>query len=985
MSGLEGGMRFQILGPLRVHVGDREVAITAPRERVALALLLLHAGETVSVVQLVDAIWPDNPPHTARNQVQASVSRLRRLLSSVGSPDGVIVTELGGYRLWLDRHDVDLHEFRTLLADARTAVAIGNLDEARDRYRAAVGSWRGSAFAGIESVELARVADALEEERIQAYEECLQVELSLDPPGQLVAELTELVSRHPYREGMRGTLMRALYRAGRPAEALEQYERLRRLLRDELGTEPGEQLQRLHKALLNQDPDLDKPPVPPRPTPASPAVRELPAEPSRFVGRDEEIARVRAALLPPDRADHRRPSVVVVYGPGGIGKSALAIRVAHDVAAEYPDGQLYVDLCGSTPGMRPLTPVEVLGRFLRRLGVAPDQIPADQSEAAALFRSLAAERRLLLVLDNTAGVDQVTPLLPGSPTCGVLVTSRHPLASLDADYRLRLGVLADTEGLVLLTGVTNRLASEPEAAQSILALSGGLPLAIRIAAGRLACRPDLSGTEYARRLADRSRRLDEFQLEDLAVRASIRTSYDALLSDGRPAGALAARAFRMLGLLHVPDVAPGVVAAMLSEQDIEVARAALDRLVDAQLLEPFGHGRYRLHDLVRLVATESAISDEKPSARKSAMSRAISYYTGALWSAVRAIQPARASPFGIPTFADHVGFPRFGEPRQANAWIDSELSNLVSALEQVLSHDGTPSQLVVWLGYDLWRSLDSRCEWQRAHEMSSHLLTAAELRNDLMLEGCGLLLYGRSEACLGRYETAKVYLKRALSAMRRLDDPPGAALTLIALGIVSSRCGDSVTAWSSYSEALDLANDHRLGDLAAVVLTNMSVCLASLGRLEQALRSADQSAAISAEMESLDVFASALNNTAAVHCLRGDYALAVRYATRSLALGGQVGHRPTEYESLLTRSEAYRGLGRFTDAIADAQRVLERARVDRYRYVEAAAKRVLSKILAAMGRDAEAAHADRSANEAYAGLADVFRDPMTELVIARTP
>jgi DNA-binding SARP family transcriptional activator len=976
-SRLEGGMRFTLLGPLRAYVDDQEVAITAPREQVALAVLLLRAGETVPVTHLVDAIWPDAPPVTARNQVQASVSRLRRQLTGAGASDAVIVTELGGYRLQVDRRDVDLHEFRSLVTSARTAAAEGKPKDATDRYRTALGLWKGPAFIGLESAELSGVANALEQERIQALEECLDIELQLGADGSLVAELTELVRQHPYREGLRATLMRALYRSGRSAEALEEYQRVRMLLREELGTEPSEELRRLHKAILNGDPSLDPPTS--QPAGISSAVRELPAEPSRFVGRNHEMAEVRAALLPADR-DARRPTVAVIYGPGGVGKSALAVRTSHDLATEFPDGQLYVDLCGSTPGLRPMTAIEVLGRFLRRLGVPPEQIPSDEAEAAAFFRSATADRHLLLLLDNAAGTDQITPLIPASPTCGVLVTSRHPLASLDADYRLRLGVLGGAEGLALLTSLTDRLAAEPEAARSILALSGGLPLAIRIAAGRLACRPDLSAAEYAQRLADRSRRLDELQLDDLAVRASIRTSYDELLSGGDPARAVAARAFRMLGLLHVPDVAPGVVAAMLREPDPEVARSALDRLIDAQLLEPFGEGRYRLHDLVRLVAAERAIEEDVPFIRDAAVQRAIAYYTGAIWRAETLLSPDTKNLFGDIPFRNEVTLPHFEGITQCRDWVDEELFNLVAALEHMNALGGA-RRLILWLSFALWGALDVRCEWRTAHRLSRAVVEAGDATGDPELGACGHLLLGRSKACLGDFAGADPHFERSIVTFGELGNDTGVAIGLNGRGINAGRAGDDSRALVLYAEALEVARRVGLVMFAGVVLSNMSVSYARLGRLDHSVQAAEEGATIAqAASAGRRNASSAFLNLAAVYCMRGAHAKAVCAAGLALRLSSENGDRLRECEALIIRSEASRRGGSLEEALIDAEKACNIAQSHDNRYASAIALGQRAALLGALGR--EAGDIEALAREALSRIGGIFRDPMIEILFA---
>jgi hypothetical protein len=333
-----------------------------------------------------------------------------------------------------------------------------------------------------------------------------------------------------------------------------------------------------------------------------------------------------------------------------------------------------------------LSAVEVLGRFLRRLGVAPDRIPPGEAEAGALFRSVTAGRRLLLMLDNAATTAQVAGLVPAAPGCGVLVTARQPLSSLDADARLRVGVLPEAAGLAMLEELTHGRAVEPEAARSVVELCGGLPLAIRVAAGRLASRPDLPATTYLERLA--SPRLDELELGDLAVRACIRTSYDALLSDGTGVDRLAARAFRTLGMLHVPNVTSWVVAAMLGEPDPEVARAALDRLVDAQLIEPVTDGRYQLHDLVRLLAAERAEAEDPPADREEAVVRAIAYYTATLSQADRTLRNDHLLPFARPSTPDDLPTPCVATPASARTWIDGELANLAAGLEQITETAG---------------------------------------------------------------------------------------------------------------------------------------------------------------------------------------------------------------------------------------------------------------------------------------------------------
>ncbi|MPZ28494.1 MAG: tetratricopeptide repeat protein, partial [Micromonosporaceae bacterium] len=895
MSGQESTTQFHVLGPLSVHLDGRRAAVPAPRSRVVLAMLLLHAGRTVSMDQLAEAVWSSAPPRSARNQIQTCVSQLRRQLTAPELDDVTIGTEPAGYRLQVDPAQVDAHRFRELVTEARRTVASEQHKDAREYYRSAVGLWRGPALAGIDSDLVRELADALDEERAQALEECLEVELALGGAGELVGELTELVRRYPYRERLRGALMRALYRAGRPADALAAYRQARKLFQDELGTDPGEELQRLHQAILSRDPELH---APPEPVPPAPGVRELPVEASCFVGRTAELARVRGILAPPGRETRRRPPVAVLYGPGGTGKSALAVRAAHELADQFPDGQLYVDLCGSTPGIRPVPAIEVLGRFLRRLGVHPSQVPSVEAEAAAMFRSLTADRRLLLLLDNAVDKDQIAALMPGTPASAVLITSRHPLPTLDADDRIRLGALPDPDGLALLAGLTGRLAAEPDAATAdIVDLCGGLPLAIRIAAGRLASRPDIAVAEYARRLADRSRRLDELQLDDLAVRASIRTSYDALLAGGGPSGRLAARAFRMLGLLQVPDVAPLVVAAMLAELDAETARTALDRLVDAQLVEPVAGGRYRLHDLVRLVAAERAVQEESTSERDEAIYRAIAFYTITFWQAARMARPSRAIPFGAPPAIPLIPLHKFADVSSASGWIDVELPSLETALAQATSVSGATGRLVLWLGDALWDHLDLRCEWNSALRASYLMVELAGRAGDRELGAIGCLLYGRSQACLGSFDAAITFLERALDSARYLENKLAIALILNGLGVVHEWADEPETALSSYEEALELLTSERRSSLASGIRNNIVVSYTRLGRLDRAAAMGELNSTHRGLTDCVIQAASHLN-LAAVYCLSGDQVKAVRAADLALELSQGLGDRRRQCEEL---------------------------------------------------------------------------------------
>lgn len=978
-------MRFEILGPMRVSGTRGEIGLAARRLRVLLAVLLLHADQVVPVERLVDAIWGDHPPRDARNQLQACVSRLRKLLSDAADAAGTVVTDPAGYRVRMDTHSLDLWEFRQATAEARAHAAEGRPHLARQRYRAGLGLWRGPALSGIDSDLVRNTARALDEERALAWEECVEVELDAGAGPELVAELTDLVREHPYRESLHGALMRALYRAGRHADALAAYRNLRQTLRDELGTEPGTELRKLHQSILGRDPELDAPPAP---AVTLPTPRELPPEPGYFVGREAEAARLRRVLRAPDQPLRRRPVVAVLYGPGGVGKSALAVRIGHELADGFPDGQLYVDLLGSTPGMRPLPPAEVLGRLLRSLGVHPSDVPSGELQAAALFRTVTADRKLLLILDNAADRDQVAALIPNAPGCAVVVTSRRSLPTLDADERLRVERLADPEAVTLLIGLTRGREVTEEAARRIVSFSGGLPLAIRIAAGRLASRPDLPAREYAARLADGSRRLDELELDDLTVRSCIRTGYDALRSGGGPVAALAVRAFRALGVLHVPDVAPGVVTAMLAVPDQERVRAALDRLVDAQLLEPTGPGRYRLHDLVRLVAAECAAEEEHPADRDRILHYAIAYYTAGIRQAERTLQHHRYWMLGEPPLPEPLPVPAFAEPSQARAWLDDERRCMIEAVRQAVCAGGEAGRLALWLADGLWSRLDARCEWRVAHRLTKAMCEAAERRADPELNAYGWLLHGRSEACLGDYGRAVSCLERAAVAWRELENPVGVALALNGLGIVEFRRGQTEQSLARFSQALGFLlrtpAEEQLTppvvSLTASILSNMSPSFAVLGRLEEAAEVSRRSASL-CSVGSRATLGNAMINLAAAYCLSGRLEEALQCVDQGAALHEEFGDQMRVCDALIVRSEVKRRMGRLAEADADADLVLSMAEVWGYRFVAAASRSQRSRILRDLGEHAEAARLQAQAERAFAGLGRQFRDPLIEVLI----
>ncbi|PZS38884.1 MAG: AfsR family transcriptional regulator, partial [Pseudonocardiales bacterium] len=621
-------MDFEILGPLRARQGQQPVQLSAPMPRMLLGVLLTRANTPVPVDLLVDALWAGERDPRAAKKLQLHVHRLRRVL---GDP-GRIRFDNGGYTLRVDSGELDAERFESALADStdikEPARAVGVL-------RTALQLWRGDPFGDITDLPLLRAeADRLTERRLAGLAALYRAELACGHANAIIPELAELAARHPMREQLQGLLMTALYQAGRQAEALEVYHRTRSALVEQLGLEPGNELQRLERAILTGDPMLQAPTAP-FITPA-----QLPADITDFTGRRVQLATVAHLAAAADRV---ATVLVAITGKAGVGKTTLAVRAAHRLRTHYPDGQLFVDLRAQA---HPLTPAEVLARFLRSLGVDRMAIPDDGEERAALYRSRLADRRLLIVLDNAECEAQLRPLLPGTPGCAVLITSRTRLAGLTGARLVDLDVFEVDQAVELLARLAGprRVATEPAAAKEIVRLCGFLPLALRIAGARLGSRRHWPLSRLEADLVDEQHRLDKLRLGDLDVRASLALSYHSL-------DVTAQRAFRLLGLLEVRDFAPWVAAAMLNVSQWR-AEELVDSLVDMHLLDVAGHGasgqlRYRFHDLLRAYAREVATAQETEADRRTALDRA---FGGWLALAERAVRHLTSSTFAH-TFA----------------------------------------------------------------------------------------------------------------------------------------------------------------------------------------------------------------------------------------------------------------------------------------------------------------------------------------------
>ncbi|MEO3827704.1 BTAD domain-containing putative transcriptional regulator [Actinomadura sp. B10D3] len=598
-------MRVRILGPVELWDNADRVELRGSKLRTFLTALVLARGRVVSDQTLVELLWEDAPPATAQAQIQTYASRLRGLLG-----DGAVVDRhRPGYRLHIEHADVDLARFEGLAAEGRAALAERRVEAAARSLSGALALWRGEALTGVTDVLADLERPRLEEARLAVLEDRVEADLALGRHAGLVPELTAAVTAHPLRERPRAQLMLALYRCGRNADALGSFQDYRRFLAEELGIDPSAELQDLHQAILSDRHTLLAPSASTsRPAPA-PQVARLPAPPADFTGRDAAVDRARALL-----GDAGEPRVCAITGMGGVGKTALALRVAHRVADAYPDGQIHVDLQGSS---RPLEAAEALTRLLRTLGAPAADLPRGAEELTRCYRDRLTGRRVLIVLDDAAGERQIRPLLPGVPGCGVLLTGRTRLAALEGADRISLQPFDPAEGVELLTRHTSpeRAAAEPRALAQIAERCGYLPLAVRACGARLVGHPHWPLSRLADRLADPHRLLDELRVADLDVQATLTLGYRRLPADLR-------RALRLLSLLSAPEFSFWI-AAVLLDRPLTETRAQVEELVGAYLLEVPAErpDTYRFHPLVRAVARERALTEETPRLRAAAIRR----------------------------------------------------------------------------------------------------------------------------------------------------------------------------------------------------------------------------------------------------------------------------------------------------------------------------------------------------------------------------
>lgn len=753
------------------------------RARALLALLCVHAGRVVSRDRLIGALWDGVPPASAATRLQGFVSDLRRALSD----RPVIHTSGGGYLLVAADDEIDLGRARGLIAQARAFREKGDVEAAVARMADALALWRGPAFDGIECAALQAEAATIEQEYVDGLERLAELEQSLGRLGD-VGRLAEWAARYPLREGLQASLMRALARSGRQSEAIAAYHGLRGRLADELGVDPAPHLQELYASILNGDRDVLAPPPRSVPRPA-----QLPADTADFTGRAEQ-ARDLGAALTPGTGGPVAVALSAVSGAGGIGKTALAVHVAHLVADSFPDGQFYVNLAGTSGD--PLSPADVLARLLRDLGVAADEVPADEAERGARFRSLLTGRRMLLVLDDARGAAQVRPLLPGAAGCAVLVTSRAGLADLAGARHVDLDVMSEVEARELFGLIVGpaRVAAEPAAVDRLVRVCAGLPLAIRIAGAKLASRPGWSIETFAGKLSAERLRLAELKVGDLAVRASFQLSYDTLDED-------LAEAFRMLGLAAIPTFGLGQVAA-LCDVGVERAERLLEGLADAHMLQSPAFGVYRFHDLLRLFAVELAGARVSRGEADRGVGRLLDWYACTLRAASLSLALGRSMPPEAEPMPA-VEVPAFVTHRAAVEWCQAQYPALEWVIAEAARRDrpGLAANVASLLWMYVTRAVVPRSQVtsQRIGLECARAL-GVEPVQAWLLNGLGAALVHTGDA-----EGGVEMYRQSLELRQRLGDDAGHAATLNNIGNVRHYQGRHAEAVEHYLAAAAIA------------------------------------------------------------------------------------------------------------------------------------------------------------------------------------
>ncbi|MFJ9210420.1 AfsR/SARP family transcriptional regulator [Streptomyces sp. NPDC102264] len=974
-------LRFSLLGPLRILRDGVPLAVGYPQQQAMLAALLLRPGRVAGAADLSDALWGTAPPAKAVSTLRTYAWRWRRILTA-GQPDlDVLVTSGDGYRLHVPEQSIDAFRVTELTARADRAGAQGRPEQARELLWQALELWEGEPLAGMPGPFAERQRQRFCELRLTLLEERLAYELALGHAARCVPELTELTTEHPLRERPYGLLMTALYQAGRSADALGVFRGARQLLVDELGVEPGPALEELHQRILERDPALappasevlslvggaeadgeserakNRPEPPPSPRPL-PIPAHLPPQEPDFIGREDLVDALDRCLREPERST---PAVAVLVGMGGVGKTSLALHVAHRVRGAFPDGQLYADLHGGDA--EPSRPEVVLANFLSAMGIAADALPDDIEARTALFRSMVDGRRMLIVLDNVRDAWQLRSLLPAAKGCAVVVTSRNRMVGLPVTLQLNVDVFHSSEAARLLRRAIGeaRVAAEPEAALGLVEACGFLPLAVRIVAARLASRPMWSIASLRERLAVEWRRLDELRAGELAVEAVFELSYRQLTAEQ-------AAGFRRLAAVDCGEIGVAAAAAMLAT-DAAHAEDTLESLVDACLLESRVLGRYRYHDLLRAFARGKS-RDERTDEAAAIQDRLLDFLLSTACEAFRHAVPADPvasafAPPGVPglTFADLGAARRWAliEAEDARALV----AQIASATARTSDEGGAVTDAARYedevrrlrRAVDLLIALSPFDVGNRYAELVSTadaLVHAAVRLGDRRAEGRARFLRCTIALAAARFADAETEARSALTACREVGDTVVLQQVLNDLGLIAQYMSRYPEAVACFTESIALARE--LGHRTAETATMVNAALAQV-------RAGNPTEAVVVCREVLDSGAYAQDSSGQAYAMYvlglalqalGEHGEAVSWFEECLELCASAGLHSRSVHARYRLAESLRALGNLEQALPHAEQALAQCEDIAFERDRGHALAILGHVLADLGRTVEA-------------------------------
>ncbi|MFF6806131.1 tetratricopeptide repeat protein [Streptomyces sp. NPDC012616] len=986
-------MNLHLLGPLELRIAGSVVDVGQPRRRAVLAALAADAGRPVPVHTLVDRVWDTAAPDGARSVLYSHISRLRRLLDSA-QPTAVgagaepspaplrIRRTAGGYVLEADEHAVDLLRFRSL-------VVRGREPHLSDTHRAhlleeALRLWRGVPLSGLPGVWAERTRTAWTQERVEAALAWARTLLRQEKPEEVPAVLQPLLAEHPLCEPLAVAVVRSLAAGGRAAEAAHTYTVIRRRLRTELGVAPGPELRAVYEEMLRHAGRVEPsgtgtaPPALSTPLPAPgaapvPIPAQLPMGVSHFSGREEQLAELTRCLIGEDgpsgpAAGESGAAVVVsaVSGTAGVGKTALVVRWAHQVRHAFPDGQLYVDLRGYDPD-EPLSAAQALAGFLTALGVPGQDIPPRLDDRAARYRTAVDGRRLLVLLDNAASAAQVRPLLPGSPACKVVVTSRDSLSSLvsvHGAHRVVLDVLSPHEAHTLLRALLGpRVDTDHAAATALAEQCGSLPLALRVAAELVLSRPGEPLAHLVGELRDHRRRLDVLDSGDgdprAAVRAVFSWSYDRLPEPE-------ARLFRLLGLHPGPDVDTHSAAALAGET-VERTRRSLDVLSRAHLVHRSGPGRHGMHDLLRAYAADLTSRHDGAAERDAALTRLLDHCLGASAAAMDVLYPAERHLRPVVEAPGSV-LPPLRTADECRAWLRAAQHTLVALCSR--TEEPGPSRHTVRLATTLHRHYERSGHFADALTVHTHALRAARAVGDVVGEVDVLVCVGAVHRRLGDYESAHRHHADALTLCRRVGYRAGEARHLTNVGVLHELQGRYQDAADHHEQAVELFR--AVGDVhgEADVLNNLGIVQELLEDYQASIERYQQALALYRQTGHTVGEASALGNLGIVLARLGDHAAAAARFEQTLALFRRLGHTGGEAHALSNLGDALCHQGEYEEAAEHQRQALGHFRRTGEPYGEAGALNGLGEALHGAGRYTEALDAHASALEVARGIGE---------------